>query len=234
MNVPQGLSLKDLPQVFHAADLQRRTPDLMAQTGARLIAAVIAAAAGVATIRLGKSHTDWAAIISCAAFLLALLLDVSLLRSRPEREWYDGRALAESAKTLAWKWAVCGNPYARRDSGPDPALLLADDLRKLRASAGDAALVPVVGTVVSEAMRRLRTASLDDVGRRTSLIAWRISCAGIRPRLPRAVMPRGAGGPSFESWRAQVASLVSSRQPVSSISPIDAVIASARSCRRVA
>jgi hypothetical protein len=144
----------------------------MSQTGGRLISTVIAAACGVAVLRVGRSHLDVAAVVSAAAFLVALLLDVSLLRSRPERGWYDGRALAESAKTLAWKWSVCGNPYPRGGRRADPALLLADDLRELRASAGDAALLPVAGTVTSDAMRRLREAPL--AGRREAYLAGRI------------------------------------------------------------
>lgn len=198
MNEP-GLSDKDLPQVFRAADLAaiggRRS--YMSQTGARLIAAVVAGAAGVSTLRLGGSATDVAGLISSAAFLAALVLDVSLLRSRPERAWYDGRTLAESAKTLAWKWAVGGSPYSLASGRGNPAVLLADDLRSLRSTVGAPKLEPVVGPVVSDAMRSLRAAPLDIrrqvylVDRMQRSVAWyseKASYSGRAARRWRALL----------------------------------------------
>lgn len=36
-------------------------------------------------------------------FIAALLVELWLWPVRPDKAWYDGRAVAESAKTLAWK-----------------------------------------------------------------------------------------------------------------------------------
>jgi hypothetical protein len=51
------------------------------------------------------------AIVSVAGFAGALLASGYIARSRPERRWYDGRAAAESCKTLAWRYAVGGQPF---------------------------------------------------------------------------------------------------------------------------
>jgi hypothetical protein len=161
MDTPTGLTFDDLPQLFNAAD--RAAVDgrrrYMSQSGRRLVATVIAAGAAIAVIRIGR--VDWAGIVSSAAFIVALLLDLSLLRARPERDWYDGRALAESAKTLGWKWAVGGNPYPCSQTLSDARMLLADDLSRLRESAGDVALDPVLGSVVTDAMQALRDSPLE-------------------------------------------------------------------------
>src|SRR5690606_34372564 len=44
-------------------------------------------------------------------FAGALLVEGILWKSRPDKTWYDARAIAESAKTLAWKYAVRGEPF---------------------------------------------------------------------------------------------------------------------------
>jgi hypothetical protein len=167
------LSADDMPQVFNAADQaaadSRRR--YMSQTAMRLVLSVAAAALGIRAFHIGTSAIDWAALGSSVAFFIALLVDVSLLNSQPQRSWYDGRALAESAKTLAWKWSVCGNPYPR-NSDADAVLLLANDLRDLRVTRGDVALAPIVGRNVTDAMSSLRASSLAE--RKSAYLAGRI------------------------------------------------------------
>lgn len=131
----------------------------MSQTGARLLLTVAAAVFGVKAITLGSYGIDWAALAASIAFFSALALDVFLLHGKPERDWYEGRALAESAKTLTWKWAVGGNPYPV--GLEDDALLFANDLRALRTSSGIEGLAPIVGTSVPQALSALRGAPLE-------------------------------------------------------------------------
>ena len=202
MDTPTGLTFDDLPQLFNAAD--RAAVDgrrrYMSQSGSRLVATVIAAGAAIAVIRIGR--VDWAGIVSSAAFIVALLLDLSLLRARPERDWYDGRALAESAKTLGWKWAVGGNPYPCSQTLSDARMLLADDLSRLRASAGDVDWTSLVGSVVTDAMQALRDSPAR--GTQSGLtwpIASMISFAGTRRRRPTTSAPRGGGEASCWPWR---------------------------------
>jgi hypothetical protein len=51
------------------------------------------------------------AFVSVVGFAGALLASAYVARVRPERRWYDGRAAAESCKTLAWRYAVGGRPF---------------------------------------------------------------------------------------------------------------------------
>lgn len=53
-----------------------------------------------------------AAVVAVALFILAVFVRFFLVAQRPERTWYDGRAIAESVKTLAWRYAVGGNPFS--------------------------------------------------------------------------------------------------------------------------
>ena len=50
--------------------------------------------------------------------LLVACLTISLLRglSKPEQDWYKGRALAESIKTSCWRYCMCAEPFGLNDS----------------------------------------------------------------------------------------------------------------------
>jgi hypothetical protein len=54
------------------------------------------------------------AIVGAVAFAAIACLELYLLVRRPEAEWYDGRAVAESAKTPAWRYAIGGGAVRDR------------------------------------------------------------------------------------------------------------------------
>jgi SMODS and SLOG-associating 2TM effector domain 1/SMODS and SLOG-associating 2TM effector domain 3 len=50
--------------------------------------------------------------MALVAFLAALAAEVYVISQKPDRAWYEGRAAAESVKTLAWRFMVGGEPFA--------------------------------------------------------------------------------------------------------------------------
>jgi len=50
-------------------------------------------------------------LVVAVAFVVAVGLEVALWAFKPERRWYDGRAAAESLKTLVWRYCVKGQPF---------------------------------------------------------------------------------------------------------------------------
>ena len=102
----------ELPGSYVAADEgslegQRR---FIMSTRIQLILLVIASAAG--SFSWAVQHGwDGTALLAGVAFSAAAVLRVVLIRGRPHRAWYDGRAAAESVKTLSWKYAVGGDPF---------------------------------------------------------------------------------------------------------------------------
>src|SRR3954451_14081115 len=94
--------------------------------------------------------------------LFAVAVSAQLYRftKRPEERWWDGRAGAESAKTLCWAYIVGGRPFVINTPDPDTFLL-----RRLECVA--AALVPAPpvatdGAHVTAVMRELRSRSLSE------------------------------------------------------------------------
>src|SRR5258708_38781574 len=103
----------DLPTIFHAADRSSVTAQSQFLTAVafRLSAIVAAGAVGLAKWRCGTAPTDWAGVGAAICFFAALIVEVYLLKDRPERTWYEGRAAAESVKTLSWRYSVGGDPF---------------------------------------------------------------------------------------------------------------------------
>lgn len=133
----------------------------------------------VAAAIFGGVDEPWAGYVSALAFVGALASSYVLLKANPERTWYDGRAVAESAKTLAWQYAVGGGDFQRTSAPPGSAEERATDQRfidglaAVRIGLGDVAPVPQ-GPVeqLTDGMRAVRAAGLDE--RRAEYMAARI------------------------------------------------------------
>ncbi|MFE4973437.1 DUF4231 domain-containing protein [Kitasatospora sp. NPDC056651] len=142
-----------LPEFFWAADAaslrgQRRSVLLSAW---ELILLVVAAATGSAD---GEPWA-WAAAV---AYLGAVALAVVISRQNPQGLWYEGRAAAESVKTLAWKYAVRADAYQPPPRAlPDAEGLYGFQLaRVLGAFRGGQVAVPEAGAGITPAMHDLR------------------------------------------------------------------------------
>jgi hypothetical protein len=142
---------------FSAPDLESNFPDFYRSsdlgsldgqkryvnaTRAQLTALVVAAFAGAFTWRTTDSTVDLAGILAVLAFVVASLVRASTWKSRPERDWYAGRAAAESAKTLAWRFAVAADPFPRSMAVDTAADLLLDRLEEVRRSLRGVVILP--------------------------------------------------------------------------------------------
>lgn len=58
----------------------------------------------------------WSISVFQLIFLLgALFCSVYLFGLRPDRHWYSGRAVAESIKTITWRYVCCAEPFQESD-----------------------------------------------------------------------------------------------------------------------
>jgi hypothetical protein len=141
----------------------------LAGTGGQLVAVAIAALFGALSWTQGNVRLS--ALISAGAFGIALIMRLFLTSTHPERAWYDGRALAESMKTLSWRYCVGGEPFGLSAGN-------ADELFSKR-TAEVMGLFPDLGLrtasitpQITSSMRTMRSESLDD--RRGAYEAGRI------------------------------------------------------------
>jgi hypothetical protein len=157
---------ESLPWLFRAADAASIAGQRMFMqfTAVNLIVLLVAAASGpiVTTLTEVDATQRWSATVAAAAFIVAIIQRSYMLTTRPERGWYDGRALAESTKTLAWRYAVGASPYEIDSERPDERFI--QRLRLVLKSFPELALDPgkAEGEQITPQMRALRSASLQD------------------------------------------------------------------------
>jgi hypothetical protein len=165
----------DLPGLFDAADNasldgQRH---YVRTVRVRLILTVIVAATGIVTWHVGAHDVDLAAIGTALALAVITLTELSLRSGRPEERWYDGRALAESAKSLAWRYSVGGVPFAKQADAHATKQRFIEQLSRLLQEAPATSIKPSERPAISPAMEELRAADLDT--RKAAYLRFRIT-----------------------------------------------------------
>ncbi|MFF7755506.1 DUF4231 domain-containing protein [Streptomyces sp. NPDC007971] len=155
------LTDSELPELFRTADavsIQGQRVYIRA-TKIRLTLAV--AAAAFATIRIGiGDRWDLAALVVASAFIATLMVEFWLLTRNPERDWYDGRALAESIKTLSWRYSVGAAPFISTSPDMETERRFIQEVQKLIDEAPADSIVISDPVRVTEHMRALRKKDL--------------------------------------------------------------------------
>jgi hypothetical protein len=160
------------PALYEAAD----SASLAAQRGfliaLRLRLGGLLTAAMGAAIFLALEMPGAGGWVAVVGFLLSLMAEVYVLAWKPDRRWYEGRAAAESAKTLAWRYAVAGESFPV--GTPDPDLLFVRELRTITRDLRDVDLAgsAAAGEQITPQMRAIRSLSFEE--RRTRYLDGRI------------------------------------------------------------
>ena len=169
----------DYPPVFSSADKaslrgQRRAVRL---TSGQLALLVVAAIGGVVDFQVRDDSLNLGGVAAVFGFAGALVTALLLQVRRPEEQWYQGRAGAESIKTLAWRYAVGGDPFLVNRPNAEDLLLsrireVMSRLRNLEWLASDGQ------SQISPRMAALRYSNLDtrkaaySSGRIDDQISW--------------------------------------------------------------
>jgi len=161
-NPVEGLEDADLPGLFESADTAslRGQREYARTVRLSLVFAIVAAATGVVTWKVGGSGIDFAAIGTALALTAILVTELTVKASRPEDRWYDGRALAESAKSLAWRFSVGATPFPKGVDEEGVERRFTEQLSSLLAEAPTTSVPSSDRPVVTERMTLLRAADL--------------------------------------------------------------------------
>ncbi len=136
---------------------------------ARLGGTVLAAFGGALSVGVGRM--DVAAVVVFVGFAMALGAEITSWAFRPEVAWYEGRALAESAKTLAWRYAICADPFPRDMPAQRARALLSVRLGEVARETGAQVVVGAANVTTTAAMDALRREPF--VTRRAAYVAGR-------------------------------------------------------------
>lgn len=150
----------DLPGFWRDADEASRSGQEWTLRYERLrLGGSILAALG-AVFPLSAGHLDLAALVILLGFMVALIAELAAWVHRPAERWYDGRALAESAKTLAWRYAVGADPFpASLAEAPE---LLRERFAKIAEEASERITITTPGPLVTPGMQALRESAFDE------------------------------------------------------------------------
>lgn len=147
-----------LQQAADSASLlgQRRFTRVLA---VRLAGLLVAAFGGGILVSSGLIGVGgWVALLG---FLAAIVAEWYTVATQPDRAWYEGRAAAESAKTLAWRYCVRGDSF----DGKDEQEVDREFVRRIREILLDLQNVDLNGASSSEQitpkMREIRAAPFD-------------------------------------------------------------------------
>jgi hypothetical protein len=167
---PAELAKDDYPDLYRLADTVSMTgrDNTFGQTRWYLVALTVGALAGAVTWNVGSQ--DLMGWISVVAFLLSGGLTLWLALRKPAESWYQGRAAAESVKSLTWCYVTRANPFPAGAANVDQAFI--DRLRRIVRELNHLDATVTTGEQITDAMRQLRAASF--ARRRDAYVTGRI------------------------------------------------------------
>jgi hypothetical protein len=100
--------------------------------------------------------------VAVAGFLtISTFARLFLLATHPERAWYEARAVAESAKSLAWRYAVGGDPLGIEDKGDADKVIRARFSKLIEAVRHAVIVGQDTGVATTGWMRNLRAEGIE-------------------------------------------------------------------------
>ena len=123
MTTTPAIRSDDLPALYRGASQQSGDAQrsFLWWFKVRLGGVVIAAFGGAMTWEAG--HLYVGGVIAFLAFAVALGSELVLALQRPDEIWYEGRAAAETVKTLSWRYMMHGETFETNVENPQATLL---------------------------------------------------------------------------------------------------------------
>lgn len=165
------LTETDLPGAWKNADNESKCGQKLTLwlTGIKIGGGLASAVGGIFSWHLG--HLDLAAWLILGGFVAAFICELFVLGLKPERTWYEGRAVAESIKTLAWRYAVCADPFPKRMTNSEAESKFRQRISSITNQMSDKIIFDHSDSVISDGMRTLRRLSFTE--RRNAYIQGR-------------------------------------------------------------
>ena len=109
---------------------------------------------------LSANFGRWGLFVTCSCFAVATFCQLFRYVARADEKWWNGRAGAESVKTLSWRYVVGGKPFEL--SAIECEARLAERIGEVAEKVAETVPIATSGPVVSQPMRALRDASITD------------------------------------------------------------------------
>lgn len=151
---------EDFPALYRSADELSLESQLHFFRALKLHLVLLVVAATLSIV----SIPHWSvAVLQLLALLGALFCSIYLFSKRPDRYWYGGRAVAESIKTITWRYVCRAEPFQG-----DDASARSDFRQRLQAivnqnkDVAQALTNHLDAAQITDVMTEMRARSLDD------------------------------------------------------------------------
>ncbi|WP_338597780.1 DUF4231 domain-containing protein [Saccharopolyspora sp. SCSIO 74807] len=165
----QSLAPQDYPGLFQAADAvsvaQQRS--YLRAVRARLVLTVAAAVFAAFELPVG-TEIELYAVGTALAFIGVMAVELAVAGNRPDKLWYEGRALAESLKTLTWRYVAAAAPFNGERADEE----FVERIRALQRNMPEVPPQPSTAPAISERMRAMRSAPL--AARKEAYLTFRV------------------------------------------------------------
>lgn len=154
---------EDLPGLYQSANQASLSAQNVYYSSLRWYLFLLVLAAFVSY----SSPTDVVgALVSASLFLITLGILIFIRVKRPDDVWYNGRAVAESVKTIAWRWMMRAEPYENDENIEIVSRTFLNDLKTIldqNRSLSHALQAGIaVNDPISEKMREVRKLPVAD------------------------------------------------------------------------
>jgi hypothetical protein len=160
------LESQDYPILFRAGDATAIRAQKRHFLLVRTRIALLLVTAGIASFSWNQfpDVRIWAAISSAVFLVASIALSAVMEMRKFDRLWFSSRAIAESAKMESWKFMMNVEPYEGDDVAAEKAFLerLDELLRSQPSVLPEMVALLKEGAQITEQMKKMRTASLDD------------------------------------------------------------------------
>lgn len=119
---------KELPGLYQIADSSSKKEQKKYFNGIAWYLILLIIAAFIAFYSADELNPIYK-IVSTVLFLGTLFIMIWLRVSKPDDIWYNGRAVAESVKTRAWRWMMRAEPYIDCENVEIMRKLFVNDLK---------------------------------------------------------------------------------------------------------
>jgi len=153
----------DLPSLYRAANKASFDGQnaYFLSLGAYLLLLILAAA-----VSYGAATSVAGATASAILFLVTLGILIVIRVMHPDDTWYNGRAVAESVKTRAWRWMMRAEPYDDCDKPTMMAKQFIHDLKAIlnqnRTLSGKLPTNEYLMEPITDAMNAVRAMTVDE------------------------------------------------------------------------
>ena len=148
------------PGLFALADGTSLNGQRRFITATKIQLGLLLVAGGIGALTWETRSMNFAALAAGCAFLIAGAFRLRQLTGTPAQTWYEGRAAAESVKTLSWLYAVGGAPFPTTLSAEEAHTQFEEQLSALVTDLESIAPGSAVEHRPTESMDNLRRMSL--------------------------------------------------------------------------